>query len=99
PSSISTLSLHDALPIYFLRQVDFNGKSSDSKVIAVETGLAGTQFNAYQTAKGLCIAQVYANSADPVSLYLIAINGRIISKVNTVDRKSTRLNSSHVKSS
>src|SRR5690606_41764150 len=78
PAGISTLSLHDALPIYAVRV------AHAVKALPLQIRSARPLREAISTAGGVGFESLDA------SLMLTALPG-------TLDRKSTRLNSSHVK--
>src|SRR5690606_39916124 len=91
PQHIYPLSLHDALPIY----------PADAAII--EVGLGG-RFDATNVVKRPAVSVVMPISLDHEAylgdrIELIAAEKAGILKPGCPDRKSTRLNSSHVKSS
>src|SRR5207249_11184997 len=86
PSTLSTLSLHDALPIYFrLLQIGVGGQGTER----VEERAAVHVLSAHTRDQALFVqsqALVYEDRNHPVA----------VADMRSLDRKSTRLNSSHV---
>src|SRR5207302_9251822 len=97
PIAISTLSLHDALPIFARLAAGLCDDAADQEIAfklisGVLDGLSGDQECRHRT---LVVADAFADqkvSFDP--RLVVDVIGRIAMHQ---DRKSTRLNSSHVK--
>src|SRR5699024_12072049 len=92
-ASISSLSLHDALPILARDLVPLPPVSIDDEASRlVEVSLAGTDLPTVLTA-----AQKAGVSAEAILAGAVeTIEGQQIGRLRFTDRKSTRLNSSHV---
>src|SRR5690606_41541392 len=95
PLVISTLSLHDALPIYGLQE-SAAGVWRMLNVVIVGAGKGGTSLlNALlKMSRQVRVLGVADRRPDAPGLGLAAAHG-----IPTTDRKSTRLHSSHVKTS
>src|SRR5690606_40154455 len=92
----ATLSLHDALPILGIAPVAPDVNFIDDESIDPGENKVELFWIWYPAARQILHeAQVYnqQNSARPISFDML-LNAR---RFNAVDRKSTRLNSSHVK--
>src|SRR5947208_8175130 len=83
-TEISTLSLHDALPISSRRL------ASVKKQHAAAIEVSAVQPFVLYTLRHTCLTR-WAKYMDPFTLHVLAGH----TDMNTTDRKSTRLNSSH----
>src|SRR5699024_12365423 len=81
--NMSTLSLHDALPISPIKQALRHNFSDFKQTTATLRGPEGCQWDEKQTHMSL-------------RQYLLEESYELIEAINNKDRKSTRLNSSHV---
>src|SRR5207249_11053660 len=94
PSAIITLSLHDALPICSNPVVDFKlpvGETRETVVVAADVSQVETQSTAFGAlVEGKQITELPLNGRNFTQLVTLAPG------VTQIDRKSTRLNSSHV---
>src|SRR5699024_11576627 len=92
-TAISTLSLHDALPIYLA----WRPPAEPTSTVFAHRGLAGID-GTVSTASGISLATGERTTLLVGDLtFLYDTNGLLISPTEQEpDRKSTRLNSSHV---
>src|SRR5699024_12362911 len=96
PTAIYTLSLHDALPIsaLALAGIDANTPDAEGGVIGRVEGTK--EPNGYLEEGSLIAAQGKIASGMEMDHFKLALLGQDIYLENGIDRKSTRLNSSHV---
>src|SRR5690606_40147256 len=94
PSALCSLSLHDALPI----SLSLSAMEAELKPQVVET--FDRIANAYGQMREMQDRHAEDRSAsvsDADTKKLDVLRGEVIADVKSLDRKSTRLNSSHVK--
>src|SRR5690606_41898607 len=85
-NSISTLSLHDALPIYIVKNIAI------WLIVALVLMTVFNQFGVKSAAEGQVVYSQFIDQVKQGQIAKVTIDGRVLR-----DRKSTRLNSSHVK--
>src|SRR5207249_10522668 len=90
PPQLYTLSLHDALPIYFTAKAILD-RSNVTDAVIVQTGGYPESMTALTT-NAIAGAMIPA----PQSVVLREKGFRELVSIKQIDRKSTRLNSSHV---
>ena len=76
---------------YQLRQVDFDGKSTLSKVVTVEAGLNSTAFKVYSSTSDNHIANFYSDQNMNVTLTLIDASGRVLNQVDFAAMKGNNV--------
>ena len=86
-NQINTYGYLDVVPLfgtnyYKLSQVDYNGKSTLSKIVAVKTGLTKTELEIYATGEYL-LYKVNAIAAGTTKLEVFDINGKVILNEST----------------
>src|SRR5690606_41945444 len=97
PTAVSTLSLHDALPISLVGPIAGGAAQPPSAFHLDERNRIDIALEPRPVARIVKYAtSVLGVDLDPV-LYLLEDGEGGIRVANTADRKSTRLNSSHVK--
>src|SRR5690606_41410060 len=95
PSCFSPLSLHDALPIS-----DFHGAMDGASKFVRGDAIAGILILVINLVGGVAIGALMHDLSfgDSLRQYaLLTIGDGLVAQIPALDRKSTRLNSSHVK--
>lgn len=82
-SAVKSYSFNDENPLsgtnyYQLNQVDYNGKSSKSKVIAIRSDLQQTQFKIISTQNNNLVFSVYANENVNGKVLVSGLSGRTV---------------------
>src|SRR5207302_6071043 len=97
PPPSTTLSLHDALPIYQVSQLPLNGRNFIELTTLMPGTAVGGGFD--NKNKGLLAGVDISFSGAPANANQWRVNGTNNNDQGSkrTDRKSTRLNSSHVK--
>src|SRR5690606_40875337 len=97
PDTLYTLSLHDALPISFAPWVGTLSTAYKSAKSIVLNNVLGQDFLKLTAGKGLRVGSVNVKLASKAVKNANGTWTLTLASPVTADRKSTRLNSSHVK--